>query len=115
MRFHQLEISDVWQIEPDLVEDDRGVFRRSFCALEFESNGLLPTVLQGNISENPKPKTLRGFHYQVPPHQEAKTLTCLSGAIYDVVVDLRPKSSTFLKWISIELSAANRLSLYVPP
>ena len=115
MRFHQLEISDVWQIEPDLVEDDRGVFRRSFCALEFESNGLLPTVLQGNISENPKPKTLRGFHYQVPPHQEAKTLTCLSGAIYDVVVDLRPKSPTFLKWISIELSAVNRLSLYVPP
>jgi len=115
MKFCQLSIPHVWKIEPDLVEDNRGVFRRSFCADEFRSNGLLPTVLQGNISENRKARTLRGFHYQVPPHQEAKTLTCVSGAIFDIIVDLRPKSPTFLEWTSIELSATNRLSLYVPP
>lgn len=115
MKFTQLAIADVWLIEPELIEDNRGVFRRSFCADEYKNNGLLPTVLQGNISENPKLGTLRGFHFQTAPHQEAKTLTCIVGAIFDVVVDLRPKSKTFLKWLSVELSAKNRNSIYLPP
>ena len=115
MKFTQLSIEDVWLIEPELIEDNRGVFRRSFCADEYMNIGLLPTVMQGNVSENPKLGTLRGFHFQTAPHQEAKTLTCLTGAIFDIVVDLRPKSKTFLKWISVELSAATRNSLYLPP
>lgn len=115
MRFTQLSIADVWLLEPELIEDNRGVFRRSFCADEFKTNGLIPTVLQGNISENPLLGTLRGFHYQVAPNQEAKTLTCLVGSIFDIVVDLRPDSKTFLNWLSINLSAKTRDSLYVPP
>jgi len=115
MNFTQLAIADVRLIEPELVKDDRGVFRRSFCAVEFKENGLIPTVLQGNISENPTLGTLRGFHFQAAPHQEAKTLTCLTGSIFDVVVDLRPNSETFLKWLSVKLSAENRMSLYLPP
>lgn len=115
MKFRQLDIPDVWILEPELLIDDRGVFRRSFCAEEYEQQGLVPTVLQGNISENPRRGTLRGFHYQIPPHQEAKTLTCLSGAIFDIVVDLRPDSPKFLSWLSIELDAENRISLYLPP
>ena len=115
MRFTQLSIADVWLLEPELIEDNRGVFRRSFCADEFKINGLIPTVLQGNISENPLSGTLRGFHYQTEPHQEAKTLSCLIGSIFDIVVDIRPNSKTFLKWLSVELSALNRNSLYLPP
>jgi len=115
MKFTQLAIADVWLIEPELIEDNRGIFRRSFCAVEYEKNGLLPTLLQGNISENFFLGTLRGFHYQAAPHQEAKTLSCLVGSIFDIVVDLRPNSKTFLKWLSVELSAKNRDSLYVPP
>lgn len=115
MKFTELDIADVWLLKPDLVEDNRGIFRRSFCAVEFEKNGLEPTVLQGNISENQKAKTIRGFHYQISPHQEAKTLTCLVGSIFDIVVDIRPNSSTFLKWISVELSSKNKHSLYLPP
>lgn len=115
MKFIQLAIADVWLIEPELIEDSRGVFRRSFCADEYKNRGLLPTVLQGNVSENPTLGTLRGFHFQTAPHQEAKTLTCLTGAIFDIVVDLRPNSKTFLKWLSVGLSAANRNSLYLPP
>jgi len=115
MEFTQLAIAGVWLIKPELVKDDRGVFRRSFCAVEYRNMGLIPTVLQGNISENPTLGTLRGFHFQAAPHQEAKTLTCLTGSIFDVVVDLRPDSETFLKWLSVELSAENRMSLYLPP
>lgn len=115
MNFTQLSIADVWLIEPDLIEDSRGVFRRSFCANEYISNGLIPTVFQGNISENPHLGTLRGFHYQVAPNQEAKTLTCITGSIFDIIVDLRPDSKTFLTWLSVDLSAKSRGSVYVPP
>ena len=115
MKFTQLSIADVWLLEPELIKDNRGVFRRSFCADEYKKNGLITTVRQGNISENPTLGTLRGFHYQVAPHQEAKTLTCLVGSIFDIVIDLRPNSKTFLKWLSVELSSKNRNSLYLPP
>lgn len=114
MKFVELELPGVWLLEPELVRDERGVFRRSFCAREFEAHGLAPTAVQGNISENPHDGTLRGFHYQVPPHQEAKTLTCVTGALYDIVVDLRPASPTFLKWVAVEISSADRRSLHVP-
>lgn len=114
MKFTELSLRGVWLIEPDLVSDERGVFRRTFCASEFSAHGLAPMAVQGNISENPYDGTLRGFHYQAPPFGEAKTLLCVSGSLFDVVVDLRPESATFMKWISLELSANDRRELHVP-
>jgi dTDP-4-dehydrorhamnose 3,5-epimerase len=114
MKFTELGLAGVWLIEPDLHSDSRGVFRRHFCAREFGAHGIVPTVAQGNISENPELSTLRGFHYQTGAHQEAKTLSCVAGAIYDIVVDLRGGSRTFMKWIAVELSAKDRRSLHVP-
>lgn len=114
MKFSELGLSGVWLIEPEAYSDSRGVFRRHFCAREFGAHGIAPTVAQGNISENIQLGTLRGFHYQAKPHREAKTLSCLAGAIYDIVVDLRRSSPTFMKWIAVELSANDRKSLHVP-
>lgn len=114
MKFSELALAGVWLIEPDLHRDARGVFRRHFCAREFEERGIVPTVAQGNISENPLAGTLRGFHYQVGAHGEAKTLSCLTGAVYDIVVDLRRESPTFMQWVAVELSADARNSLHVP-
>ena len=114
MNFQELRIAGVWLIEPALFEDERGVFRRHFCAEEFKAHGLEATVMQGNISENPYRGTLRGFHYQLAPSQEAKTLSCLTGAVFDVVADLRPGSPTFMKWVSVEFGARDRRSLHVP-
>jgi dTDP-4-dehydrorhamnose 3,5-epimerase len=114
MTFIELELPGLFLIEPVVHGDDRGAFRRHFCMAEFAAHGLAPTVVQGNISENVHAGTLRGIHYQVAPFAEAKTLSCLAGTIYDVTVDLRPASSTFLRWVSTELSAENRRSLHVP-
>ncbi len=114
MTFTALDLPGVWLIDPILHEDERGVLRRSFCAEEFRAHGLVDTVLQGNISENPQAGTLRGFHYQLPPFQEAKTITCVGGALFDIVADLRPESPTFMRWVSVELSASGGRSLHVP-
>src|SRR5437660_827869 len=88
MILQELKLPGVWLIAPEIHSDDRGAFRRHFCAREFAAHGIAATVAQGNISENPRLGTLRGFHYQAPPQQEAKTLSCLTGAVYDIVVDL---------------------------
>jgi dTDP-4-dehydrorhamnose 3,5-epimerase len=114
VKFIELGLHGVWRIEPDLQADERGVFRRSFCAREFAAHGLAASMVQGNVSENPHEGTLRGFHYQVRPFEEAKTLSCLSGSIYDIIVDLRPESPTFLEWVAAECSAADRVSLHIP-
>jgi len=114
MEFSELGIAGVWSIKPDLHSDSRGIFRRHFCAREFEAHGITPAVAQGNISENTHLSTLRGFHYQTGAQGEAKTLSCVAGAIYDIVVDLRRDSSTFMKWIAVNLSADDRTSLHVP-
>jgi len=114
MKFVELGLRGVWLIEPELVSDGRGVFSRSFCAREFAEHGLANTAVQGNISENHHEGTLRGFHYQVRPFDEAKTLRCVTGSLFDIVVDLRPGSSTFMQWVSLGLSAADRRSLHVP-
>ena len=114
MHFTELRIPGAWLIEPEVHEDGRGSFRRHFCTHEFDAHGIKPVVAQGNISENVTKGTLRGFHYQVEPHEEAKTLSCLSGAIYDVILDLRPGSPTFLTWEAVEISAHDRRSLHVP-
>jgi len=114
MDFQELSIPGVWVITAPLIGDERGFFRRSFCTEEFRQHGLEPQVLQGNISVNPTKGTLRGFHFQLPPHEEAKTLTCVSGSIFNVVLDIRPKSPTFLKWEIVELDAVACKSIYVP-
>jgi dTDP-4-dehydrorhamnose 3,5-epimerase len=114
MRFIEQEIAGVFVIEPEPYGDKRGLFRRFFCQKEFEAHGLTNTVAQMNVSENPLRHTLRGFHYQKHPHWEAKTLSCFQGKAFDVVIDLRPESPTFAKWIAVELSPDNRRSVHVP-
>ncbi len=96
MKFHKQQFEGVWIIEAEPIADNRGVFRRHFCQKEFQEIGLDIKIVQTNISENKKKHTLRGFHYQLPPHEEAKVLTCLKGAVSDVIVDLRPDSESYL-------------------
>jgi dTDP-4-dehydrorhamnose 3,5-epimerase len=115
MKFHKQTIEGVFLVEPAPFKDERGVFRRHFCAQEFAAAGIASNVAQANVSENTHAWTLRGFHYQLRPHGEGKTLSCLRGSIYDIVVDLRPESPTYKKWLSFELNDANRLSVHIPP
>ena len=114
MIFENLGIKDAFLIKPKIFEDYRGSFRRSFCVNEFKEVGLNFNVLQGNISENPILGTLRGFHYQEEPFQEAKLITCLTGGIFDVIIDLRNSSPTFLKTISISIDSKSKNSLFIP-
>ncbi len=115
MKFTATDIEGVAIIDLELRSDDRGFFARSFCQDEFTDHGLLPMVAQCNISHNHRAGTLRGMHYQLEPATEAKLVRCISGAIIDQIVDLRPESPTYLQHVSVELSASNRRSLYVPP
>ena len=89
-------------------------FARSFCTDELERGGLPATIVQCSISFNASRGTMRGMHFQVSPHEEEKYVRCTSGAIYDVIVDVRPQSSTFRRWFGVELSAQNHLTLFVP-
>ena len=114
MKFIPQAIPGAYVIEPEPFEDDRGVFRRHFCQEEFTAATLISDVRQCNVSENRHKHTLRGFHYQVQPFCECKTMSCLKGAMYDIVVDLRPASPTYLKWVSVELNDRNRRSVHIP-
>ena len=107
-------LSGAYIVDLERVEDERGFFARSWCAREFESHGLNPRLAQCNISFNRKKGTLRGMHYQAPPHEEAKLVRCTKGALYDVILDLRPESPTFKQWLAVELTADNRRALYIP-
>jgi len=102
-------------IDLELREDYRGFFARSFDSAEFAAAGLEPVVDQCNISFNHRIGTLRGMHFQVAPHPEAKLVRCIRGSLVDVIVDMRPDSPTRLQHVAVELSAANRRSFYVPP
>ena len=115
MNFIPKLIADLKLITPDLHHDDRGVFRRSFCIEEFKKNKIDFKVVQGNISENFKQHTMRGFHYQKLPSVESKIISCVTGSLFNVVIDLRKKSKTYLKTVSLEISAMQRQSIYVPP
>lgn len=115
MKFFKQLISGVFVIEPEPFMDDRGVFRRHFCEREFKAQGIATAVKQCNISENKYRYTLRGFHYQLPPYGEGKTLSCLKGAIYDIIIDLRPDSKTYMQWISVELNENNRKTIHIAP
>ena len=114
MIFVEQKIKGVWIINPTPFEDGRGLFRRHFCNEEFLKNDIEINISQSNVSENKYKKTLRGFHYQLAPNQEAKTLSCFKGSIFDVIVDLRKDSSTYKKWISAELTEKNRSMIHVP-
>jgi dTDP-4-dehydrorhamnose 3,5-epimerase len=101
-------------IDLERREDDRGFFARSYCQREFAEQGLNPNIAQCNVSFNAKRATLRGMHFQAPPHAEAKVVRCTQGTVWDVVLDLRAQSPTFKRWHGVELSAANRRALYIP-
>lgn len=114
MIFNKTTIKGVYIIEPERLEDERGFFARTFCQKEFEANGLNPRLVQCSISYNKFKGTLRGMHYQVAPMAEAKLVRCTRGAIYDVTVDLRYDSSTYCRWMAMELNADNHRMLYIP-
>jgi dTDP-4-dehydrorhamnose 3,5-epimerase len=114
MVFNAMSLAGAYLIEPERIEDERGFFARTWCREEFERHGLNPRVVQCNVSYNVRRGTLRGMHYQVKPHEEAKLIRCTRGAIYDVIVDLRPDSATYRRWVSAELTADNRRMLYIP-
>lgn len=114
MIFRDTGIGGAWILEAERLEDERGFFARTWDADEFAARGLNARLAQCSISFNRLRGTLRGLHYQVAPHEEAKLVRCTAGAIFDVVVDLRPDSTTFRDWFGVELSADNRLAVYVP-
>jgi dTDP-4-dehydrorhamnose 3,5-epimerase len=115
MTFTETKLKGAYIIQPEAHEDERGFFARTYCQREFAQYGLAACSAQCNVSYNTSKGTLRGMHYQIEPHGEAKLITCLTGAIYDVIIDLRPNSSTYHQWWSIELSSQRpRPMLYIP-
>jgi dTDP-4-dehydrorhamnose 3,5-epimerase len=114
MIFIETKLNGAFIIEPEKLEDERGFFARTFCRNEFEERGLNPKVAQCSISYNWQKGTLRGMHYQVAPYEEAKLVRCTKGAIYDVIIDLRPSSLTFKQWMAVDLTAENCRMLYIP-
>jgi dTDP-4-dehydrorhamnose 3,5-epimerase len=114
MRFTPSDLADIVIVDVEPHVDGRGLFARTFCEAEFAAAGLPTRFVQSSVSFNTRRGTLRGLHYQAPPKPEAKLVRCTHGTIHDVVVDLRPSSATFLRWISVELTAENRRALYIP-
>lgn len=114
MIFLETKLRGVFEIHLDPRPDERGFFARSWCPREFEEHGLNPKLLQCNVSFNARKGTLRGLHYQAAPHPEVKLVRCTRGAIYDVVVDVRPDSPTFKGWIGMMLTSTDRNMVYVP-
>lgn len=114
MKFQETELEGAYIIELEKMKDDRGFFARIFCQKELQDHSLAPNVAQANVSFNTHAGTLRGMHYQMSPYEETKLVRCTRGALYDVIVDLRPDSSTYKRWIGVELTATNYKMLYVP-
>jgi dTDP-4-dehydrorhamnose 3,5-epimerase len=114
MTFDETVISGVFEIRINRMPDNRGFFARTWCRNEFEEHGLEPVLKQCSISYNARKGTLRGMHYQAAPFAESKLVRCTQGAIYDVVLDLRPQSPSFKNWIAVTLTAENRNMVYMP-
>src|SRR5436309_2923222 len=112
MRFREAELPGVWIVDLEPKEDARGFFARTFCAREFGEHKLCTTWVQCSVSYNRRKGTLRGLHFQRSPADETKLVRCTKGSLYDVVLDLRRDSRTFLKWTGIELSEGNRRAVY---
>lgn len=114
MRTLSTQLESVWLIEPERIEDERGFFARTWCQREFLEFGLDSELVQCSVSFNRTAGTLRGMHFQIPPHEETKLVRCTRGSIFDVVVDLREGSATLGKYQSFELSSDNHLAVYIP-
>jgi dTDP-4-dehydrorhamnose 3,5-epimerase len=114
MKFTETKLKGAYIVEIEKLTDERGFFARSWCRKEFEALGLTARVVQANVSYNLKKGTLRGMHYQIAPYQECKLIRCTRGAIYDVIIDLRPDSPTYKQWTGLELTADNYTLFFVP-
>jgi len=112
--FRETRLAGAFTIDIEPAHDARGFFARTWCAEELQRRGLVSELTQCSLSFNKSKGTLRGMHYQQAPHDETKVVSCKAGAIYDVIVDLRPDSSSFRQWCAVELSADNRRLLYIP-
>ena len=114
MKFIKQKLENVYLIEAEPYKDKRGMLRRQFCQKELKKKKLMQNIKQINISENISKHTLRGFHYQSHPHGEDKIISCVKGSIYDVIIDMRKSSRSYLKWQSFIISEKNRKSIFVP-
>jgi dTDP-4-dehydrorhamnose 3,5-epimerase len=114
MIFTELPLAGAFVIDLEPRNDERGFFARGFCVKEFEQHGLKTGIVQANLSQNVRRGTVRGMHYQRAPHAEVKLVRCVNGAVFDAIIDLRPDSTTYLRWTGVELTRANRRMLYVP-
>jgi dTDP-4-dehydrorhamnose 3,5-epimerase len=114
MIFKETPIAGVHLIEPETIRDERGYFARTWCQQEFEARGLNPALVQCSTSFNALAGTLRGLHFQAPPHMEAKLVRCTRGALFDVIVDLRKESPSYGNWSGFELTAENGHMVYMP-
>jgi dTDP-4-dehydrorhamnose 3,5-epimerase len=115
MIFRETTVQGVYVVDSERADDERGFFARTFSAAEFGERGLETAVAESSVAYNCLRGTLRGLHYQRPPHEEAKLIRCTHGSVYDVAVDMRTGSPTHMRWAGLELSAENRLAFYVPP
>ena len=115
MEFVSTHVDGAFVVRPQPHHDERGWFARIFCTEEFGEQGMETAVAQINLAETVAAGTVRGLHYQLPPAEEAKLVRCVSGSIYDVVVDTRRASPTFGRWAGVELDSESAIALYVPP
>jgi dTDP-4-dehydrorhamnose 3,5-epimerase len=113
--FSEAAVPGAYLVDLAPASDERGFFARSYSPEEFAARGLGPPLSQCSVSYNEREATLRGMHYQIAPHEEHKLVRCTAGAIYDVIIDLRPASSHFRRWFGTELTAQNRRALFIPP
>lgn len=114
MIFTETPLAGAFVIDMEKIEDDRGFFARAWAVDEFEAHGIDTTVAQTNMSRTLRAGTFRGFHWQDPPHGEAKTVRCISGSVHNVIIDMRPDSPTYKQWFGVTLSADNLRMLFIP-
>ncbi len=114
MLFQETILAGAWIIELEPVSDHRGFFTRTFCTDEYARHGLETSFLQHSLSGSLTRGTVRGMHFQRPPHEEVKVVTCIKGEVWDVILDLRPDSPTFCRWAGFKLTAENRRRIYIP-
>jgi dTDP-4-dehydrorhamnose 3,5-epimerase len=114
MMFHETSLAGVFEIHVEPKQDERGFFARTWCQQEFDAQGFTSKLVQCSISINTRLGTLRGLHYQAAPHGETKVVRCTKGAIYDVILDLRPGSRTYRRWTSLLLTSEKCNSVYIP-
>jgi dTDP-4-dehydrorhamnose 3,5-epimerase len=114
VKYNQTPLGGAFTIDPEPIRDSRGFFSRTFCSRESEPHGIETRIVQANHSLTIGKGTVRGLHMQLAPHQETKLVKCVSGSVFDVIVDVRPDSPTFLRWFGAELSSENLRMMYVP-